>query len=49
MQAVKTGEAERTHVFGQSGDVQDLYHAYELDVDAILNAAARLCVDAGMS
>ena len=33
--------------FGQSGDVQDLYHAYELDVDAILDAAARLCVDAG--
>ena len=90
MQAVKTGDAERTHVrrllqplapnaglvtvldghpatlswlgsvgrhrvlplgvtrFGQSGDVQDLYHAYELDVDAILNAAARLCVGAGM-
>jgi pyruvate dehydrogenase E1 component len=90
MQAVKTGDAERTHVrrllqplapnaglvtvldghpatlswlgsvgrhrvlplgvdrFGQSGDVQDLYHAYELDVDAILHAAARLCVGAGM-
>ena len=89
MRAVKTGDAERTHVrrllqplapsaglvtvldghpatlswlgsvgrhrvlplgvtrFGQSGDVQDLYHAYELDVDAILDAAARLCVDAG--
>ncbi len=30
--------------FGQSGDVQDLYKAYELDADAILNAAARLCV-----
>ena len=30
--------------FGQSGDVQDLYHAYELDADAILDAAARLCV-----
>ena len=30
--------------FGQSGDVQDLYHAYELDADAIVNAAARLCV-----
>jgi pyruvate dehydrogenase E1 component len=30
--------------FGQSGDVQDLYHAYELDADAILNAAARLCL-----
>ncbi len=90
MQALKTGDAERTHVrrllqplaasaglvtvldghpatlswlgsvgrhrvlplgvtrFGQSGDVQDLYSAYELDVDAILNAAARLCVGAGM-
>ena len=90
MQAVKTGDAERTHVrrllqplaanaglvtvldghpatlswlgavgrhrvlplgvtrFGQSGDVQDLYSAYELDVDAILNAAARLCVGAGI-
>ncbi len=89
MRAVKTGDAERTHVrrllqplapsaglvtvldghpatlswlgsvgrhrvlplgvtrFGQSGDVQDLYHAYELDVDAILDASARLCVDAG--
>ena len=86
MQALKTGDADRTHVrrllqplaqtaglvtlldghpatlswlgsvarhrvlplgvtrFGQSGDVPDLYHAYELDVDAILNAAARLCV-----
>ena len=30
--------------FGQSGDVPDLYKAYELDADAILNAAARLCV-----
>ena len=28
--------------FGQSGDIPDLYHAYGLDVDAILNAAARL-------
>ena len=86
MEALKTGEAERSHVwrllqplapsaglvtvldghpatlswlgsvgrhrvlplgvtrFGQSGDVQDLYRAYELDVDAILNAAARLCI-----
>ena len=33
--------------FGQSGDIPDLYRAYELDVDAILNAAARLCVGAG--
>ncbi len=33
--------------FGQSGDIQDLYRAYRLDVDAILDAAARLCVGAG--
>jgi pyruvate dehydrogenase E1 component len=26
--------------FGQSGDVQDLYRAYGLDVEAILDAAA---------
>ena len=31
--------------FGQSGDIPDLYRAYELDVDAMLNAAARLCLD----
>lgn len=31
--------------FGQSGDVQDLYRAYALDVDAIVTAAARLCVE----
>ena len=30
--------------FGQSGDIPDLYRAYGLDVDAILNAAARLSV-----
>jgi pyruvate dehydrogenase E1 component len=30
--------------FGQSGDIQDLYRAYRLDVDAILDAAARLCL-----
>lgn len=30
--------------FGQSGDIPDLYRAYRLDVDAILDAAARLCV-----
>lgn len=30
--------------FGQSGDLPDLYRAYRLDVDAILDAAARLCV-----
>jgi pyruvate dehydrogenase E1 component len=28
--------------FGQSGDVIDLYHAYRLDADAILDEAARL-------
>jgi pyruvate dehydrogenase E1 component len=28
--------------FGQSGDVQDLYAVYEIDVDAIVAAAARL-------
>ena len=28
--------------FGQSGDIPDLYHAYGLDVDAILTAVARL-------
>ena len=31
--------------FGQSGDIQDLYRAYALDVDAIVTAAARLCVE----
>ena len=30
--------------FGQSGDIPDLYRAYSLDVDAILNAAARISV-----
>jgi pyruvate dehydrogenase E1 component len=30
--------------FGQSGDIPDLYRACGLDVDAILDAAARLCV-----
>jgi pyruvate dehydrogenase E1 component len=28
--------------FGQSGDIPDLYHAYGIDADAILTAAARL-------
>jgi len=28
--------------FGQSGDIEDLYEAYRLDADAILDAAARL-------
>jgi pyruvate dehydrogenase E1 component len=31
--------------FGQSGDIQDLYKLYGLDVDAILDAAAGLCLD----
>ncbi len=30
--------------FGQSGDIPDLYRAYGLDADAILDAAARLAV-----
>jgi pyruvate dehydrogenase E1 component len=29
--------------FGQSGDMPDLYRVYGLDVDAIVDAAARLC------
>ena len=28
--------------FGQSGDIPDLYHAYGIDADAIVTAAARL-------
>jgi pyruvate dehydrogenase E1 component len=35
--------------FGQSGDLQDLYRAHGLDVDAIVGAAARLCVRRAMS
>jgi pyruvate dehydrogenase E1 component len=31
--------------FGQSGNIPDLYQAYGLDVDAIVGAVARLCVD----
>ena len=31
--------------FGQSGDIPDLYRAYGLDADAIIEAVARLCVD----
>ena len=34
--------------FGQSGDIPDLYGAYGLDADAILNAAARLSVGGGV-
>jgi pyruvate dehydrogenase E1 component len=32
--------------FGQSGNIPELYQAYGLDVDAIIGAVARLCVDA---
>jgi pyruvate dehydrogenase E1 component len=32
--------------FGQSGDIPDLYRAYGIDTDAILNAAARACLTA---
>jgi pyruvate dehydrogenase E1 component len=31
--------------FGQSGDIPDLYRAYRLDADAILDAAASLITD----
>ena len=30
--------------FGQSGDIPDLYRMYELDSDAIIDAAARACL-----
>jgi pyruvate dehydrogenase E1 component len=30
--------------FGQSGDIPDLYHAYRIDTEAILDAAARACL-----
>jgi pyruvate dehydrogenase E1 component len=30
--------------FGQSGDIPDLYQAYRIDADAILDAAARACL-----
>ena len=30
--------------FGQSGDIPDLYQAYHIDTDAILDAAARACL-----
>jgi pyruvate dehydrogenase E1 component len=33
--------------FGQSGDIPDLYHAYGIDADAIIDAAARACLAAG--
>jgi pyruvate dehydrogenase E1 component len=32
--------------FGQSGDIPDLYRAYGIDTDAILDAAARACLTA---
>ncbi len=31
--------------FGQSGDIPDLYRVYRLDVDAVLDAAARACLE----
>jgi pyruvate dehydrogenase E1 component len=31
--------------FGQSGDLPDLYRVYRLDAAAILDAAARACLD----
>jgi pyruvate dehydrogenase E1 component len=31
--------------FGQSGDLPDLYREYRLDVPAIIDAAARVCLD----
>jgi pyruvate dehydrogenase E1 component len=30
--------------FGQSGEIPDLYQAYRIDSDAILDAAARACL-----
>ena len=33
--------------FGQSGDLPDLYREYRLDVDAIVDAAARVAMSAG--
>ena len=30
--------------FGQSGDIPDLYHAYGIDAEAILDAAAQACL-----
>jgi pyruvate dehydrogenase E1 component len=32
--------------FGQSGDIPDLYRAYGIDTEAILDAAARACLTA---
>ncbi len=30
--------------FGQTGDLPDLYRAYGIDTDAILDAAAQICL-----
>jgi pyruvate dehydrogenase E1 component len=30
--------------FGQSGDIPDLYQAYGIDAETILDAAARACL-----
>ncbi len=35
--------------FGQSGDIPDLFEAYGLNADAIVDMAARACVDAARS
>ena len=35
--------------FGQSGDIPDLYRAYGIDTDSVLDAAARACVRRAMS
>jgi pyruvate dehydrogenase E1 component len=32
--------------FGQSGDLVDLFHHYEIDADAIVDAAARALLEA---
>ena len=32
--------------FGQSGDIPDLFRAYGIDTEAILDAAARACLTA---
>ena len=34
--------------FGQSGDLPDLYREYRLDVDAIIDAAARVAISTGV-
>ncbi len=34
--------------FGQSGDIPDLYRAYGIDTDAIIDAAARACLRAAV-